>query len=193
MKKIILALAIMFMSFTAFAQDNNEQPFCVPSGYQGFLELGSARGLAYNLSRVNAQLSTTHGYQFNDKVFAGLGAGFNISFNHQPVIPFYGSFRYIFTTDKQISPVVRTRVGAYYNYYYPELKGFGAYGDLGFGVRFATKSTFAFNLMAVATYYSDLTVKHYHSNLMGMGEQYGYYENTRENISNISLVFSLEW
>lgn len=193
MKKTILALAILLMTLTTFAQDNNEKSFRVPSGYQGFLELGSARGLAYNLSRVNAQLSTTHGYQFTDKIFAGLGAGLNISFNHQPVIPFYGSFRYIFTTSKKASPVARIRAGAYYDYYYPEYKGVGAYGDLGFGVRLATKSSIAFNLMAVATYYSDLTVKHYHSNLMGMGEQHGYYEDTRENISNISLVFSLEW
>ena len=80
MKKTILALALIIMTFTASAQENNEKSFRVPSGYQGFLELGSARGLAYNLSRVNAQLSTTHGYQFNDKVFAGLGAGYNISY-----------------------------------------------------------------------------------------------------------------
>ena len=190
MKKTILALAILLLTLTTFAQDNNEKSFRAPSGYQGFLELGSARGLAYNLSKVNAQLSTTHGYQFTDKIFAGLGVGLNSSFNHQTVFPFYGTFRYIFITDKKTSPVLRTRVGGYY---VPKHNEFGAYGDLGFGVRFATRSSIAFNLMAVATYYSDLTVKHYHSNIMGMGGQYGYYENTRENISNISLVFSLEW
>lgn len=202
MKKTILALAIVLMTFTAFAQDNNEKSFRVPSGYQGFFEIGSAWGLAYNLSFVNSQQSTTHGYQFTDKVFAGLGVGRNGSFNHPMVLPFYGSFRYIFTTDKKVSPVIRTRAGAYYvprsqsNLTTPmTTKGnaFGAYGDVGFGVRFATKSCIAFNLMAVTTYYSDLTITHYQMNLMGMGGQSGYYYDTQENISSISLVFSLEW
>jgi hypothetical protein len=200
MKKTILALAVLLMAITAFAQDNNEKPFRSPSGYQGFFETGSAYGLAYNLSLVNSQLSTTHGYQFTDKFFGGIGAGVNVSLNHPTVIPFYGAFHYIFTTNK-VSPVVRARGGAYFVpnsrvNLTPQMtskdNGFGAYGDIGFGVRFATNSSIAFNLMAVATYYSDITVTHYQINLMGMGAS-GYYYDTRENISNISLVFSLEW
>lgn len=201
MKKTILAFAIALMTFTAFAQDNNEKSFRVPSGYQGFFEVGSAYGLAYNLSLVNSQLSTTHGYQFTDKIFGGIGAGVNVSLNHPTVIPFYGAFHYIFTTNK-VSPVIRARGGAYFvpnsrenltTQMTSKDNGFGAYGDIGFGVRFATKSSIAFNLMAVATYYSDITVTHYQINLMGMGGASGYYYDTRENISNISLVFSLEW
>jgi hypothetical protein len=150
---------------------------------------------------VNSQLSTTHGYQFTDKIFGGIGAGVNVSLNHPTVIPFYGAFQYIFTTNK-VSPVIRARGGAYFvpnsrvnltTQMTSKDNGFGAYGDIGFGVRFATKSSIAFNLMAVATYYSDITVTHYQINLMGMGDASGYYYDTRENISNISLVFSLEW
>ena len=202
MKKTFLALAIALMTLTTFAQENNEKPFRVPSGYQGFFEIGSAWCFSYNLSLVNTQLSTTHGYQFTDKIFGGLGAGVNVSLNHPTVIPFYGAFHYIFTTDKKVSPVVRARAGAYYvprsnenltTHMTSKGNDFGAYGDLGFGVRFATRSSIAFNLMAVATYYSDLTITHYQMNLMGMGGQSGYYYDTRENISSISLVFSLEW
>jgi hypothetical protein len=201
MKKTILALALILMTFTAFAQDNNEKSFRVPSGYQGFFEVGTAWGLAYNLSLVNAQYSTSHGYQFTDKIFGGLGAGVNVSFNHPTVIPFYGAFHYIFTTNKKVSPVVRTRAGAYYvprsrvnltTHMTSKGNSFGAYGDLGFGVRIATESSIAFSLMAVATYYSNLTVTHYQMNLMGMGGS-GYYYDTQENISSLSLVFSLEW
>lgn len=201
MKKTILALAIVLMTITSFAQEKNEKPFQIQSGYQGFFEIGSAYGLAYNLSLVNSQLSTTHGYQFTDKIFGGIGTGVNISLNHPTVIPFYGAFHYIFNTNK-VSPVIRARGGAYFvpksranltTQMTSKNNGFGAYGDIGFGVRFATKSSIAFNLMAVATYYSDITVTHYQINLMGMGGASGYYYDTQENISNISLVFSLEW
>ena len=189
MKKTIVVLAIVLMTITSFAQENNEKPFRVPSGYKGFLETGL--GGAWNQYSVDGYLysiSTTHGYQFNDKVFAGLGVGYGVSiFSSPKLIPFYGSFRYVFLPTKKASPVVRARAGAYYS-----MKNFGPYGNVGVGVRFATKSRIAFNLMATYSYYHDVTVTHYHMNLMGMGSS-GYYEDRQDNISNVSLVFSLEW
>ena len=188
MKKTILAFAIMLMTLIASAQDNNEQSVRVPSGYTGFLETGS--GGIWNQYSVDGYLfsiSTTHGYQFNDKVFAGLGVGYGIGlFSSHKLVPFYGSFRYVFLPTKKASPVVRAHAGAYY-----ARKNFGPYGDLGVGVRFATKSRIAFNLMTAYSYYHDVTVSHYYMNLMGMGS--AYYKDRQDNISNISLVFSLEW
>ena len=188
MKKTIVVLAIVLMTITSFAQENNEKPFRVPSGYKGFLETGL--GGVWNQYSVDGYLysiSTTHGYQFNDKVFAGLGVGYGVGiFSSSKLIPFYGSFRYVFLPTKKASPVVRARAGAYYS-----MKNFGPYGDMGVGVRFATKSRIAFNLMATYSYYHNVTVTHYHSNFMTMYPS--YYEDRQDNISNVSLVFSLEW
>ena len=188
MKKTILALAILLMTSTAFAQENNDKSFHVPSGYKGFMETGL--GGIWNQYSVDGYLysiSTTHGYQFNDKVFAGIGVGYGIGiFSSPKLVPFYGSFRYVFLPTKKASPVVRARAGAYY-----APKNYGPYGDVGVGVRFATKSRFAFNLMATYSYYHNVTVSHYYMNLMGMGS--AYYKDRQDNISNISLVFNLEW
>jgi hypothetical protein len=188
MKKTILALAILLMTITAFAQESKETSIRVPSGYTGFLETGL--GGVWNQYSVDGYLysiSTTHGYQFNDKVFAGLGVGYGVGiFSSPKLIPFYGSFRYVFLPTKKASPVVRARAGAYYS-----MKNFGPYGDVGVGVRFATKSRIAFNLMATYSYYHNVTVTHYHSNFMTMYPS--YYEDRQDNISNVSLVFSLEW
>ena len=189
MKKTILAFAIVLMTFTAFAQENKETSIRVPSGYTGFLETGL--GGIWNQYSVDGYLytiSTTHGYQFNDKIFAGLGVGYGIGiFSSPKLLPIYGSFRYVILPTKRVSPVIRARVGAYY-----APKNWGPYGNVGVGVRFPTKSRIAFNLMTTYTYYHNVTVTHYHMNLMGMGSG-GYYEDRKDNISNISIVFSLEW
>ena len=188
MKKTILALAIALMTIIAFAQDNNEKPFRAPSGYTGFLETGSG-GIwnQYSVDGYLLSISTTHGYHFNDKIFAGVGAGYGVGLlSSHRLVPIYGSFRYVILPTKKASPVVRVRAGAYY-----APKNWGPYGNVGVGVRFATKSRIAFNLMATYSYYHDVTVTHYHSNFMSMYPS--YYEDRQDNISNVSLVFSLEW
>ena len=188
MKKTILAFVIVFMTFTAFAQENDETSIRVPSGYTGFLETGlGGVWTQYGVDGYLYSVSTTHGYHFNDKVFAGLGVGYGVSiFNSPKLVPFYGSFRYVILPTKRVSPIVRARAGAYYS-----MKNFGPYGNVGAGIRFATKSRIAFNLMATYSYYHDVTVTHYHSNFMTMYPS--YYEDRQDNISNVSLVFSLEW
>ena len=189
MKKTILAFAIMLMTFTAFAQEDKEISVRVPSGYTGFVETGL--GGVWNQYSVDGYLYsilTTHGYQFNDKVFAGLGAGYGFGiFGSHRLVPIYGSFRYVFLPTKKASPVARVRAGAYY-----APKNWGPYGDVGVGVRFATNSRIAFNLMTTYSYYHDVTVTHYYMNLMGMGAS-GYYKDRQDNVSSISMVFSLEW
>lgn len=188
MKKTILAFAIVLMTFTAFAQENKETSIRVPSGYTGFLETGSG-GIwtQYGVDGYLLSISTTHGYHFNDKIFAGLGVGYGVGFfNSNRLVPIYGSFRYVFLPTKKASPVVRARAGAYY-----APKNWGPYGNLGVGVRFATKSCIAFNLMATYAYYHDVTVSHYYMNLMGMG--HAYYKDRQDNVSNIAIAFSLEW
>lgn len=188
MKKTILALAILLMTITAFAQESKETSIRVPSGYTGFLETGlGGVWTQYGVDGYLYKISTTHGYQFNDKVFAGLGVGYAVGiFNSPKLVPFFGSFRYVILPTKRVSPVVRARVGAYY-----APKNFGPFGDVGVGVRFPTRSCIAFNLMATYSYYHNVTVTHYHSNFMTMYPS--YYEDKQDNISNVSLVFSLEW
>ena len=167
MKKTIVVLAIVLMTITSFAQENKETSIRVPSGYTGFLETGlGGVWTQYGVDGYLYKISTTHGYHFNDKFFAGLGVGYEIGiFNTPKLIPFYGSFRYVILPTKIVSPVVRVRAGGYHAQ--------------------------NFNLMTTYTYYHNVTVTHYHMNLMGMGS--GYYEDRKDNISNISIVFSLEW
>ncbi len=181
MKKTILAFAIVFMAITSFAQDKKGNPYHTLNGYHGFLEIGGARSFNDIFAHCYT-ISTTHGYQFNDRIFTGLGVGCEMSLNHHILIPFYASFRYIFN-DNRISPVIRIRAGAFYH-----KKDLGPYGNIAVGVRIATKKDLAFNLLAGATYYGDITVMQSDYKWLA-----GNSHDNQENPSNLSLTFSMEW
>ena len=180
MKKLVLAFVMLFMAVSVFAQEE-ESKVRVPSGYQGFLEYGNNWTVFDKEMPNTLGLSTTHGFYFNGHMFAGIGIGFDACKGHA-LVPIYGNFRYVFTNKSVVSPFLSVRVGSYIS------ERVGAYGDLAFGVRFASKRDFAISMMVAGTYYDKIS-------------EYGYYdtngnyihENRLISPSGISLRIGIEW
>ena len=180
MKKVILSLVMLLMTAVAFAQEN-EGSIRVPSGYQGFLEYGNTWHFDKNMPNC-ISLSTTHGFYFNGHVYAGIGIG--IDFNKdRGLVPIYANLRYQFNNTKVVSPIISLRLGSFMG------DNMGAYGDLGFGVRFASKRDFAINVMVAGTYYDKIT------------DYYGYFDENENYIEGyqqmspmgVSLRIGIEW
>ena len=142
MKKVILSLVILLMATSMFAQEteiSNPAKVRVPSGYQGFIEQGNTWHFDKNMPN-SISLSTTHGFYFNGHIFAGIGLGVDFN-NDRALVPFYTNVRYQFNNTRVVSPIVSLRLGSFVG------DGLGAYGDLAFGVRFASKRDFAVSAM----------------------------------------------
>ena len=181
MKKSILTIVMVIFAITAFAQ--NETEFRTPSGYQGFLEYGNSWHFNKALS-TGINLSTTHGFYYNGHVFVGVGFGFDTDLENYTLVPFYANLRYVFTNGKLVSPVASLRLGSYLS------DNIGAYGELAFGVRFASKRDFAVSIMAVGTYYDKIKYGH---NVYDENGCYVQYVTEKISPSSISLRFGIEW
>lgn len=179
MKKVILSLVMLLMTAGVFAQEENNVR--VPSGYQGFLEEGNTWHFDKNMPN-SISISTTHGFYFNGHIFAGVGFGFD--FNKDDVlVPFYTNIRYQFNNTKVVSPVISLRLGSFIG------DDMGAYGDLAFGVRFASKRDFAVNVMVAGTYFDKIS--DYYSYYDDAGN---YFHGNREiSPSGVSLRIGIEW
>ena len=184
MKKIILTLVMALFAITAFAQ-NEENEIRVPSGYQGFLELGNSWHFDKNMP-TTIQLSTTHGFYFNGHVYAGIGVGMEFNSDYF-LMPFYANLRYVFLKDKAVSPVLSMRLGSFIS------ENMGAYGDLAFGVRFASKKDFAVSVLVAGTYYDKLNYNYYNEWVDAQGYWHQEYVNSKINPSGITLRVGIEW
>ena len=185
MKRTILTIILAVFAITAIAQ-NEETSIRVPNGYQGFLEEGNSWHFDKNMP-TSINLSTTHGFYFNGHMFVGVGLGFE--FNSDFVmVPFYTNLRYVFNNHSTVSPVLSLRLGSYLS------QDIGAYGDLAFGVRFASKKDFAVNVCLAGTYYDRMEVSEW-------VEEYdehnvyvsGHYVQHIVSPSGISLRIGIEW
>ncbi|MBP5240764.1 MAG: hypothetical protein J6Z26_02545 [Bacteroidales bacterium] len=183
MKKIKLLFAtLLTVSAMAIAQNEN---VWVPSGYQGFLEMNSGFQVL-NDGNSTTGFSTTHGFYYNGHTYVGIGFGMDfcdISGNNSSsdiLIPFYANINYLFSNSKNVSPVVKFRMGSYVGSYH------GTYGDIGFGVRFGSKRDFAVTVMLTGTFYSNLKEYHYYDELDNRHEK-------STNVSTVSLRFGIEW
>ena len=184
MKRIILTLIMAIFAITAFAQ-NEETEIRVPSGYQGFLEMGNCWHFDKNMP-TTIQLSTTHGFYYNGHVFAGIGIGMEFNSDYF-LMPFYANLRYVFMNNKAVSPVLSMRLGSFIS------DNMGAYGDLAFGVRFASKKDFAVSVMVVGTYYDKLKYNYYDEYLDAQGYWHSDYVESKINPSSVSLRVGIEW
>ena len=184
MKKVILSLVMLILATSVFAQEQeipNPAKVRVPSGYQGFIEQGNTWHFDKDMPN-SISLSTTHGFYFNGHIYVGVGLG--IDFNKdRALVPFYTNLRYQFNNTKVVSPIISLRLGSFVGY------DMGAYGDLGFGVRFASKRDFAVNVMVAGTYYDKI-------------REYGYYyddngHHTQDyrylSPAGVSLRIGIEW
>ena len=184
MKKVILSLVMLLMTAGVFAQNQdvpNPAKVRVPSGYQGFFEQGNTWHFDKNMPN-SISLSTTHGFYFNGHIFAGIGIG--VDFNRdRGLVPIYTNLRYQFNNTKVVSPIISMRLGSFIG------DGLGAYGDLAFGVRFASKRDFAVNVMVAGTYYDK--IKEYYSDY----DENGIYTHGTRQISpsGVSLRIGIEW
>ena len=184
MKKVFLSVVMLLFAAGAFAQNQdvpNPAKVRVPSGYQGFFEQGNTWHFDKNMAN-SISLSTTHGFYFNGHIFAGVGVG--VDFNKKrALVPVYTNVRYQFNNTKVVSPVVSVRLGSFIG------DDMGAYGDLGFGVRFASKRDFAVNVMVAGTYYDK--IKEYYSGY----DDNGVYMHGNRQVSpaGVSLRIGIEW
>lgn len=108
-------------------------------GYKGFVEAGYLLDLTDNNAN-RMELSTIHGFQFNNYLFVGGGAAFNYYSDADAYsAPVFASFRANFT-NKRIAPFADTKLG----YSVGDVEG--AYATAGIGVRFALARKMALNL-----------------------------------------------
>lgn len=90
-------------------KQGKDYPSHIKRGYRGFVSseyfIGSLAGLA---------ITTSHGFQFNKKIFLGMGTGFRFGgdydYDHY-TIPVFLDFRFDIL-DYKISPFMTTRAGA---------------------------------------------------------------------------------
>ena len=182
MKKVLLTVVMLIMAVSVFAQEQ-EPKVRVPSGYQGYLEYGNNWTVFDKETPNTIGLSTTHGFYFNGHIFAGIGIG--VDFNKdRALVPIYTNLRYQFINDRAVSPIISMRLGSFIG------DNMGAYGDLGFGVRFASKRDFAVSIMVAGTYYDKIE-----DSVWEFNEELGYDVSTERMISpaGISLRIGIEW
>ncbi|MBQ9474399.1 MAG: hypothetical protein IJU81_08345 [Bacteroidales bacterium] len=186
MKKIIIAtLAIIGIATAAVAQENTEVR--VPSGYQGFLDQTSLYRVFDDMS-TTVGFSTTHGFYFNGHTFIGIGFALEGGDGFF-AMPLYTSVKYNFSYTKTVSPTIQARVGSYIS------DNSGAYADLSFGLRFASKRDFAVNLMLAGSFYEGLKLT-YHDNEGVVAVDEGRTTANRDNKANpisVGLRVGIEW
>ena len=161
-----------------FAQEQENRVY-VPNGYQGYLEYGNSWTVFDKEMPNTLGLSTTHGFYFNGHMFAGIGIGFDACQDFA-LFPIYGNIRYVISNKSAVSPFLSLRLGSYIS------EKVGAYGDLAFGVRFASKRDFAVTVLVAGTYFDKLTYDTYDYGT-------GNYVYSTVNPSGICLRMGIEW
>ena len=186
MKRTSLFIAFLLtVSAMAFAQENNN--VWMPHGYQGFLEMNSGFQVA-NSGNSTTGISTTHGFYFNSHAYVGIGMGLDFcdiygNNSSEVIVPFFANVNYLFLNTKNVSPIVKMRLGSYVGSFH------GTYADLGLGVRFGSRRDFAVTVMLTGTFYSNLKDNSTHT-----CEYPSNYVNVNDkNISTVSLRFGIEW
>lgn len=110
------------------------------SGYRGFVDFGYIFG---GFSRI--ELLTTHGYQFNPYIFAGVGVGLNyISDVEDFVVPIFADVRGTFLKGN-ITPFVDLKIG----YSVADMEGF--YMEPSVGCRFEMGRNLGLNISLAYT------------------------------------------
>ncbi len=150
-------------------------------GYKGFVDMGFIADVSdYDGNRV--EVSTSHGYQFNNYIFLGGGiavdyytdrdaasfpifANFRANFVNQKVSPF-GDFKFGYTAGDDLS---------------------GGYISAALGVRFATGKKSAVNLRLEYVYQEEYLGSYYHS------DNYWYDDYDYNPISGFGLKIGFEF
>ena len=180
MKKILVSLLFAAMAFTANAQDVNNG-VRVPSGYQGHVEYSNLFYLKGGGTAMD--ISTTHGFYYTSNMFVGLGIGIHVA-PDGGYVPIYAAAKYVFNYRTKVSPTLQMRMGSFFN------EGAKPYGDLSFGLRFASDRDFAFSIQACASYYAPFDEVNSYWDYQG--DTYTT-TTTRMNLSSVGIRLGIEW
>ncbi|MDO4826905.1 MAG: hypothetical protein Q4B16_05030 [Bacteroidia bacterium] len=173
MKKMILIVAAISLLATAASAQKSIR---VPHGYAAMIEQENT--FHFSGSQTSIALSMTHGAYYSDNVYVGLGFGLEGNDDYT-ILPVFAATRYIFNGHAKVSPMFTARLGSYVG------DDLGAYGEAGFGLRFASPSKFAFALSLVGKYVSGLEYCDYSSSSVC---------TVKENsLSGVGIRFSIEW
>ena len=155
----------------------------VKRGYRGFVDLGYAIGKLYG-AKNRMEVTTSHGYQFNPYIYAGLGAGVHYYYDDgyfvyngngyfddsKWAVPIFANFRADFM-NKKIAPFLDLKIGYII---YNDANGF--YLSPTFGYRFGLKSNLALNVgvgynlqqAKIKSYGGGMTFSHHASFKLGL-------------------------
>jgi len=180
MKKILVSLLFAAMAYTAGAQEvvNGVR---VPSGYQGHIEYSNLFYLSGGGTAMD--ISTTHGFFYTSNMYIGLGMGLHVA-PEGGYVPIYAAAKYVFNNTSKISPTLQLRMGSFFH------EGAKPYGDLSFGLRFASDRDFAFSIQACGSFYApfDEVEDHWDNTLSTYVTT-----TTRMHLSSVGLRLGIEW
>lgn len=132
-----------------------------PKGYRGFVDVSS--GYELESGGVFANISTTHGFQINPRIFVGGGVGLNFISGSDSFafVPVYADFRFTFLRSR-ITPYLDLRGGTCLNTEEGQVDPYVAptFGcHFSFKERFALNAGFGFDLMFGDRYYRSYSEK----------------------------------
>lgn len=145
MKKLLLLLVAVISFNMVSAQSTN-------SGYKGTIEAGYSFGVGKVTEREDkVNLSTSHGYVFNDKVFVGAGVGvYSLPNRSDYFFPLFVDARVNVLDYSDIMPFVGIKTGySIYSGYFNKIMDGGFYIAPQLGVSFRSPySDISFNVSA---------------------------------------------
>ena len=124
----------MFAQFTSGGssyQQNNLGETILSKGYRGIIDFGYGIGVG-DVAEGRLEIATTHGYQFNQYMFVGVGVGLNYFHDSECLnVPIFADLRGTLPINNtKIAPYVDMRIG----YSVADIEGF--YFNPSVGVRF---------------------------------------------------------
>lgn len=157
-----------------YKRDYRQNPRNTLKGYKGFVDLGYVVDLSDN-NADKIEISTSHGYQFNNYFYLGGGAAVDFYTDADLIsVPIFADFRANFI-NKKVTPFADVKLG----YSVGDVEGL--YATTGVGVRFSLKGKKAINLKLEYNYqqYDYYYVGYYHTyddtlSLEGLGFKVGF-------------------
>ena len=121
-------------------QNNSHKTYNI-IGYRGFVDIGlTTAGYGYD---SRGEFSTSHGYQFDPYLYAGMGTGIHLYGDSRILVPIFADVRYTFM-NRTVSPYVNLRTGYSFKLH-GDIDG-GYYLSPTGGLRIMLRESFALNL-----------------------------------------------
>lgn len=118
MKRIIICLSIVLISFVAQAQ--NRVTGMYEKGYRADIQVGTVLSVEYDISNPEIYLTTSQGYCFGNGLYLGAGTGLSLDtfplngYKNRIIIPLFAEIKYSFMKTL-VSPFVGLSVGGVFD------------------------------------------------------------------------------